>query len=58
MQKESQYYNEIFSHVAKMAKVKLVLKVSATKKWSLTQRGISNAFLNADLDEEILMKIP
>lgn len=43
---------------AKMAKVKLLLKVSATKKWSLTQRDISNVFLNEDLDEEIFMKIP
>ena len=57
-QKEGQDYNDIFSPVAKMATVKLLLKISATKKWSLTQLDISNAFLNGDLEEEIVMKIP
>lgn len=57
-QKEGQDYNETFSPVAKMATVKLLLKVSATKRWFLTQLDISNAFLNGDLEEEIFMKIP
>lgn len=57
-QKEGQDYNDTFSPVAKMATVKLLLKISATKKWSLTQLDISNAFLNGDLEEEIFMKIP
>lgn len=40
-----------------MATVKL-LKVSASKKWFLTQLDISNAFFNGDLDEEIFMSLP
>ena len=41
-----------------MATIKTLLKVSASKKWTLTQLDISNAFLNGELDEEIYMKLP
>ena len=57
-QKEGVDFTETFSPVAKMATIKLLLKVSASKKWSLKQFDISNAFLNGELDEEIFMKIP
>ncbi|KAG7546386.1 Integrase catalytic core [Arabidopsis suecica] len=57
-QKEGLDYNETFSPVAKMATVKLLLKISASKKWFLTQLDISNAFLNGDLQEDIYMRLP
>ena len=52
-QKESLDYNEIFYPVTKMATIKLLLKISASKQWFLLQLDISNAFLNGDLEEEI-----
>lgn len=49
-QKEGLDYNKTFSHVAKMVTIKLLLKISASKRWILQQLDISNAFLNSDLE--------
>lgn len=57
-QRESIDYVDTFSHVAKMVTVKMLLALSAKKKWSLHQLDISNAFLNSDLSEEIYMDLP
>ena len=57
-QKEGLDYNETFSPVAKMVTVKMLLKISASKKWFLNQLDISNSFLNGDLDEDIYMRVP
>lgn len=57
-QKEGLDFNETFSPVAKMVTIKLLLKISASKRWVLHQLDISNAFLNGELDEEIYMKLP
>ena len=57
-QKEGLNYNEMFSPVAKMATIKLLLKVAASKKWFFSQLDISNAFLNGELEEEIYLQLP
>lgn len=57
-QKEGFDYNETFSPVAKMVTIKLLLKISASKRWILQQLDISNAFFNYDLEDEIYMKLP
>lgn len=56
-QKAGLDYNETSSPVAKMATVKLLLKISASKQWFLHQLDISNAFLNGELYEEIYMRL-
>ena len=57
-QKEGLDYTETFSPVAKMVTVKMLLKISASKKCYLNQLDILNAFLNGDLDEDIYMRLP
>lgn len=51
-------YVDTFSPIAKMVTIKLLLALSAKKKWFLHHLDISNAFLNGDLSEEIYMDLP
>ncbi|MCO5550338.1 hypothetical protein L7F22_003822 [Adiantum nelumboides] len=46
-------YEEIFAPVAKMATVRAVIAVAATKGWILHQMDVKNAFLHDDLQEEV-----
>ncbi|XP_019087580.1 PREDICTED: uncharacterized protein LOC109127400 [Camelina sativa] len=57
-QQEGVHYVDTFSHVGKLASVKLVLGLAAKKGWSLTQMDVNNAFLHSDLEEEIYMILP
>lgn len=51
-------YFDIFSQVAKLTTIKLLLGVASIKGWNLTQIDVSNAFLHGDLDEDIYMSLP
>lgn len=57
-QQEGVDFTDTFSHVAKLASVKLLLALAAIQGWSLSQMDVSNAFLHNDLDEQIFMSIP
>ena len=49
-------FEETFSPVAKMATVRAVITMAASKGWELQQMDVKNAFLNGDLQEEVYME--
>ncbi|CAI8584052.1 unnamed protein product [Vicia faba] len=51
-------YSVTFSHVAKMASVRLLLAIAAIRHRSLHQLDIKNTFLHGDLEEEVYMEQP
>ena len=53
----SDYY-DTFSHVAKMASVRLLLSMVVMRSWPLYQLDIKNAFLHDDLAEKVYMEQP
>ncbi|XP_019057757.1 PREDICTED: uncharacterized protein LOC109116561 [Tarenaya hassleriana] len=55
-QQEGIDYLDTFSPVAKLPTVRIILALVACYNWSLHQMDVSNAFLNEDLDEELLMR--
>ena len=51
-------YGDTFSHVAKIASVRLLLSMAVMRSWPLYQLDIKNAFLHGDLAEEVYMEQP
>ena len=49
-------YVDIFSPVAKMTSVQMMVSLAATCHWSLHQLNIKNALLNSILDKDIYME--
>ena len=52
------YYEETFSHVARLSFVRTLIIVFAARKWPLFQMNVKNAFLNGELLEKVYMKLP
>ncbi|PKU72621.1 Retrovirus-related Pol polyprotein from transposon TNT 1-94 [Dendrobium catenatum] len=57
-QKFCKNYNEIFSLVAKMPTIRLLLTLSLNRDWPVYQLDIANAFLDGDLPDDIYMCQP
>ena len=53
----SDYYGT-FSHVAKMASIRLLFSMATMRSWPLYHLDIKNAFLHNDLDDEVYMEQP
>lgn len=51
-------FHKTFSSVAQMRTFRVICALSINKNLRVTQYDISNAFLNAELDKEIYMKLP
>ena len=51
-------YEETFTPVARISYVCALLAVAAASKWDLFQMDVKNAFLNADLNEEVYIQPP
>jgi hypothetical protein len=51
-------YKEIFSPVAKMTNIEVLLSVATNHDWSVYQMDVRYAFLHGDLEEEMFMKLP
>lgn len=49
---------ETFSPVVKSTTIRLVFTLAATRKWSVQQLDVTNAFLNGDLEDTIYMSQP
>ena len=49
---------DIFSPIAKMVTVKVLLSLVSIYNWHLTHLDVNNTFLHGDLSEEVFMHLP
>ena len=51
-------FGDIFSPVAKVTSIRLILSIAATFDFEVEQMDLKTVFLHGDLEEEIYMKQP
>ena len=51
-------FDQIFATVVKMSTLRIVLALAATHDWGLWQLDVRQAFIQADVDEELYMRVP
>jgi hypothetical protein len=51
-------YREMFSLVAKLSTVRILLSLAANLDWPLHQFDVKNAFLHSNLEEKVYMDLP
>jgi len=57
-QREGIDYQDIFASVVRWSRILLILAMATRQNWTLHQMDVITAFLNGDINEEILMEIP
>ena len=48
-------YEETFAPVVRLTSVRSLIAIATSKRWSLSQMDVKNAFLNGDLTEKVYM---
>ena len=52
-QKEGMDYREVFSHVARMKSIRILIAIAAQEEWELHHLDVKTAFLNREIKEDI-----
>ena len=58
LQKPRRDYQEVFSPMARIETIKLVVAIATNENWNTNQLDVKSAFLNGPLKEEVYVNQP
>jgi len=58
LQKYDQDYYEVYSLVARMETIRLIVAITVKNNWSMYQLDVKSTFLNVELEEEVYVNQP